>query len=449
MRSVSPLLEVADLVVAADGRGAAGAMALPALRLGPGEAAVLFGPSGSGKSTVLAALCGLLRRPGWTVRGRVQMRGEDVLALDDPRRQRLLREHVCHLPQDAHAALDPLAPIGDQLAQATERPLADCIAMLTRLGVADATALCARRPHAISGGQAQRVLLAIAFLRTPALVVVDEPSASLDGGSYNELAANLRALLAAGSAVLTATHDQRLPRDLGAAVYTFRDGAFTRGEPPARPWPARPPDQLGNVPVLAARGVRHAFGARTVLDGVDFSCRRGEIVAIVGESGAGKTTLVRALVGHLRPDGGAIERPPRATALQLVCQDAFASLTPGAPLRRLLAEAHAPYFDAGAGAAAVALPPALLEQPRERMSGGERRRAALLRALAVNPDVLVLDEPTASLDRGTAVAVFETLLVLQRSRALALVIVTHDLEFAHAVAHRVLILQGGTLCPAT
>jgi ABC-type dipeptide/oligopeptide/nickel transport system ATPase subunit len=94
----------------------------------------------------------------------------------------------------------------------------------------------------------------------------------------------------------------------------------------------------------------------------------------------------------------------------------------------------------------VRLSEAMLARPRERMSGGERRRAALLRAMAVHPDVLVLDEPTASLDRETAAAVLETLLELQRSRGLGLVVVTHDLELAHAIGHRVLTLRGGKLC---
>ena len=146
-------------------------------------------------------------------------------------------------------------------------------------------------------------------------------------------------------------------------------------------------------------------------------------------------------------DGLTEEGEAQSVAVQLVCQDASLALTPGVPLRRLLAEASAPSFDALSGAASVLLPAGALQQPCERMSGGERRRAALLRALGVVPDELELDEPTASLDRAAANAVLATLIALQRSRALALVIVTHDLEMARAIAHRVLMLQGGRLCP--
>ena len=173
---------------------------------------------------------------------------------------------------------------------------------------------------------------------------------------------------------------------------------------------------------------------------------RGEIVALLGESGAGKTTLMRVLAGHLVPDAGGVTRPERRTAVQLVCQDAFGSLTPGRTLRGLLLEARAPYFDAAAGVNSVELSEDVLQRTAAQMSGGERRRAALLRALAVQPDVLLLDEPTASLDRGAAIKVIENLLTMQRSRALALVIVTHDAELAQAIAHRAFEIRGGQLC---
>lgn len=442
---VSRVLEVAGLAVhAASGE----AIRLPELALGPGECAALFGPSGAGKSTLLAAMFGLVQRPGWSVAGRVLCQGHDVAALAPGARQDLLRGGLALLPQDAQAALDPLAAVGRQLVEATGRSLPDCVAMLERLGVHDAAAVASRRPHAISGGQAQRVWLAIALLRSPPLVVADEPTASLDDASYAQLTSLLRAGLAQGGALLVATHDARVVRDLSAVVYTRVGDAFVRESSPPPPWPRRLRGAVGTETVLAAAGLHHAFGGHRVLAGVDFAVARGEIVAIVGESGAGKTTLVRVLAGHLRPDAGTVVRPRRIQAVQCLCQDAYGSLTPGVPLRRLLAEAHAESFDLAQTAAAVELPVAVLERPREQMSGGERRRAALLRAIAVDPDVLLLDEPTASLDRATAIGVLATLLELQCNRALALLIVTHDREMAAAVADRVLLLQGGRLCPA-
>ena len=438
------LLEVADLSVT----GPNGLrVALPSLRLQPGDVAAIYGPSGCGKSSLLAALFGLLQRSGWSVAGAVAFQGKALAAMTQAEQEHLRRHDLTFLQQDAHAALDPLQPVGQQVEQATFRSATDVVAMLARLGVEDAGAVAGRLPHEISGGQAQRVLLAIAFLRQPALVIADEPSASLDGGSYAELLVRLRELIAGGAAVLLATHDHRLLRDLQASVHVLQDGAFVPAEPVEPPWPEHARLDAGAVPVLQGRGLRVAFGGRVVLDDVDFELRRGEIVCLVGESGAGKTTLVRVLAGHLRPDRGTVDRPARRAAVQLVCQDAFGAITPGRSLRRLVQEAKAPFFDPDTGASAVKLPAALLERTREAMSGGERKRASLLRALAVQPDVLLLDEPTASLDRVTASAVVETLLTMQRSRALGLVVVTHDLTLAQALGHRVLEVRAGRLVP--
>jgi peptide/nickel transport system ATP-binding protein len=421
-------------------------LALPRLVLAPGQVAALHGASGAGKTTLLLALFGLLQRTGWRVEGRVQWRGEPWPAAGSAAQRQRLRHELAFLLQDAPGALDPLLPVGRQLEQLAGCTAAAAVAMLDQLGIAAPAAACARPPHALSGGEAQRVLLAIAFLRRPALVVADEPSASLDAGSTAELIRNLRALRDQGAAVLLATHDPRLLRELDAEVYTCRAGSFELGVPAAAAWPLAAPPPAAPEPVLQARGLRLGRAGRTVLDGLDLTLHRGEIVAVVGESGIGKTTLLRVLAGHQRPDAGTIERAPQRTAVQLVWQDAMASLTPGRTLQSLLAEAHAPDFVAAAGAAAVRLPIALLARTREQLSGGERRRAALLRALAVAPEVLLLDEPLAALDRATAIEVMAMLLELQRSRSLALLLVTHDEELAAVVAHRVLRLQGGRLC---
>lgn len=440
---MSALLEVSDYSLTDGGRFA---VKLPALRLLPGQTAALYGPSGCGKTSMLVSIFGLLERSGWSSSGSVRFRERTLAELAGSDLLELRRNDVAFLMQDAHAALDPLVAVGDQVAVATGSTAQQIHEMLGRLGVEDAASLCQRQPHRISGGQAQRVLLAIAFLREPSVVIADEPSASLDGGSYAELITRLRELVGAGSALLMATHDHRLLRDLQAEVYTLEGDSFVRGQPDQQPWPERPREDIGTVPVLEAQDVTVAFGQRTVLDAVNFQLRRGEITALLGESGAGKTTLLRVLAGHRKPDRGTVQRPDRRSAIQLVCQDALASLTPRRRLETLLAEASAPFFDAGAGATSVQMPEHLLQCTAAEMSGGERRRAALLRAIAVQPDVLLLDEPTASLDRSAAAAVVDNLLTMQRSRALALLVATHDESLAAAISHRQLMIREGQLC---
>lgn len=445
MPTVPPLLEVDDFAVR---RRDCIRVELPNLRLCGGEVAALYGPSGCGKTTVLQGLMNLLPSASCRVTGEVRLAGRGLLQLGSAELQHCLRHQVVYLAQDAHAALDPLAKVGLQIQQATDCSSEAAAAAMAELGIDEPVQLCQRYPHQVSGGEAQRALLAIAFLRQPALVVADEPSASLDGGSYAELLLQLQKLLARDSCLLIATHDHRLLADLGASVYAAADGRFLPCELGELQWPPRPAtSECGELPILQARGLRVAYGGRVVLDGVDFSIRRGEIVAVVGESGSGKTTLARLLAAHSRPDAGEIDRPKRASAVQLCCQDALASLTPGRSLAELIEEARNPLFELEAACRAIALDSHLLARTGALMSGGERRRAVLLRALAVHPDVLVLDEPTASLDRKSAIALMQSLLLLQKNRGLAVVLITHDLELARAFADRVVVVARGQLAP--
>ena len=418
---------------------------LPELSLLPGQAAALYGPSGCGKSSMLVSMFGLLSREGWQGSGEVEFRGQSLHNLSQSDLLAIRRRDVAFLMQDAQQALDPLVQVGEQIVAATGSSMDAVHAALGKLGVDDAVSLCQRQPHRISGGQAQRVLLAIAFLRKPSLVIADEPSASLDGGSYQELLSRLRELVNSGSSLLIATHDQRVLRDLKADAYTFQDGSFLSAEPEKQSWPLRTQCDSGDVPLLQAKQVTAAYGSRKVLDRVDFTLHRGEVVALLGESGAGKTTLLRLLAGHRRPDHGRVEQSGRRAGVQLVCQDAFASLTPGRRLRSLLGEAHAPSFDAVAGAKSLQMPVSLLDRTVAQMSGGERRRAALLRAMAVEPDVLLLDEPTASLDPAAAVTVINSLLMMQSKLAMGVVVATHDESLAAAIAHRQLTIREGQL----
>lgn len=418
-------------------------IAVPRLDLARGEAVFLYGPSGCGKSTALLSMFGFAGRDA-VVEGTVALFGRPLADLTPSAKQTLLRSHVAWLLQDAQNALDPLQPVGEQIRQATYRSLRDGVAALAELGIADAEQLARRLPHAVSGGEAQRALFAIASLRQPELLVADEPTANLDDRSAAAVAARLQALRQAGAALLVATHDHRLLDALGGTVLVASGGVFAPGAIDRRPWPAQADAQLGGAtPVLRARNLRVRHGDREVLAGVDLDLRRGEVVALLGDSGAGKTTLARVLAGHRAADAGTVDRPPRRTAVQLLPQDAGASLTPGRTVRELVAEAHAPFFDIEAAAASLGLTAAHLDRTVAGLSGGERRRAALLRALAVHPDVLVLDEPTAALDRATAVAVVASLLALRAQRGLALLLITHDGELARAAAHRVLTLAQG------
>lgn len=364
----------------------------------------------------------------------------DAGALDARARRALLRDQVTVLPQEAHAALDPLLTVGAQFGVlARAEPRAMC-STLERLGIGDPVALCRRHPHEVSGGEAQRVLLAVALLRRPRLLLADEPTSSLDDASVARWRSGLAELRAGGTAVVTASHDRRLQGHADELQLAW-DGAggFAAGRSPDEFRPGAVP-VAGARTVLSLRGVAVCRGGRKLLDGVDLVLREGESMALCGPSGSGKSTLARVLAGHLAPDAGVVERPLGPRSVQLVFQDAWASLTPGRTIGSLLAEAGA----APSLAARLGLGAAQLARTARELSGGERQRAALVRALGPAPGLLVLDEAASMLDPATARSLVELLWRLEPRPALLWI--THDEEFARAVASQVRRMESGRLC---
>ncbi len=422
------------------------AIGLPALELGTGEVAALLGPSGCGKSTLLLSMLGLLR--GVRCSGTLRFRGASVAAGDLDAWRPHLRGDITLVPQDARAALDPLQAIGTQIGTVTDRDQAACETALRELLVEEPARICRSYPHQVSGGQAQRALLAVALLRRPALLVADEPAASLDEGSVQELVHNLRLLREVhGTAILLSTHDRELARVLGARSFVHRSGQFLQETLASGEWPRRTPREPVMVKaevLLECKNLCVSLDGHRIVRDVDLELRAGEIVAVVGPSGSGKTTLARALSGHLRPDSGWIGGVNHR--VQMLFQEAYASLTPHRSILDLVREIAAPGFSILGEAMRLGLSPDRLLHTAGELSSGQRRRAALLRALSVEPKVLILDEPTASLDRDTASAVMRLVLDVQQQRQLACLLITHDRSLAEAVADEVVEMSEGTLC---
>lgn len=425
--------------------------AVPRLEMVPGRSTALVGPSGCGKSSVLLEVLGL--GSAERVGGRVERPGDTGTPGSEAHRT-WLRESVGVVLQDAFGALDPFEPVGRQLLAAVRG--VDMDAMLEILARLDidcerARALLDRRVYEISGGEAQRCLLAVTLARRPRWVVVDEPGANLDGASLEMVLERLRELADGGAALLIATHDERVVRGLGAAVLAWDGRCFApRAGAASRDWSGvrrgRDPAPA-DAKVLELRSISVELAGGNVLDGVDLTLRRGEIVAVVGASGVGKSTLARVAAGQLRPDRGDRSSPARRAAVQMIFQDARGSLTPGLPALDLIREVAVEGFDPLTMAARLGLTEAQLRRTGAELSGGECRRVALLRALAVEPEVLVCDEPLASLDVATMRAVTAAMLDVQAGTGAAMLVFSHDRPWCDAIADRVYELKGGRLTP--
>ena len=454
------------------------------LSLADGEVLGLVGESGSGKSMTALALMGLLPR-GARTGGTARLRGTDLLALPEREMRPLRGEEIGMIFQEPMTALNPVHPIGAQVAETLRlRGVPRREAMAVARDRLDRVGLSAigldRYPHELSGGQRQRVCIAMAIARRPRLLIADEPTTALDVTTQATILDLLRGLVAEeGMAMILVTHDLGVVAGMADRVAVMRAGrvvetgptrdvlgapreAYTRDLLAAsRPAPraARP---VSATPVLEARDLRRTYRGTRAVDGVSLTLHRGESLGLVGESGCGKSTLTRLLLGLEAPDGGgvtlmgrpggaAMTRADRAR-ISVVFQDPYGSFDPRWTVARLVAEpfhltGRPPDWRGRVGRAleAVGLSAADMAKYPHEFSGGQRQRIAVARALITEPEVLVLDEAVSALDVRVRAQVLDLLADLQDRLGLSYLFVSHDLSVVRAIADRVLVMRAGRI----
>lgn len=444
------------------------------LTVSPGECVAIVGESGAGKSLTARALLGLLPASAWVRTDRLVIDGADAAGLGERGWRRLRGSRIALVSQDALVSLDPLQRIGDEVAE--PRRLHGLTAgssqvqeLLRRVWMPDPALRARQYPHQLSGGLRQRALIASALAADPAVLVADEPTTALDATVQARILALLREIADAGTAVLFISHDFAAVRRLADRVLVMRHGSVVEEGPvgevlenPQHEYTHRLIDATRHSPrgaqapasdrVLVAAGVSKSFGETVAVSEASFAVVRGRTLGIVGESGSGKTTIARMMVGVEKPDAGEMlwSGAPR---VQLVHQNPLGAFDPrwtiGRSLREALAAGGVPRMDRAARVAElmreVDLDPALAARHPLALSGGQRQRAAIARALAAEPDVLVLDEPVSALDPSVRERVLQLLVRLQRQRRLTMIFVSHDLDVVGAVADEVLVMQDGRI----
>lgn len=468
-----------------------------------GETLALVGQSGSGKTTIARAAIGMLPGRGRITEGLVTVHGADVTGYTQSQWRALRGSTIGFVPQDPLGSLDPLKKIGHQIAETLllhhivdrKSVKQETISLLDRVGVRNARERVGAYPHQLSGGQLQRVLIAIAIAARPSILVADEPTSALDvtvQARILDLLGDLRAELGLG--VLLITHDLALARDHAHDVLVLNHGVvrehgsaaqvlgspqdpYTRrliADAPAlsldkyasRRAPSTPETALEVVDLV--KTFRSATGGppTTALDRVSFSVTRGTTHAVVGESGSGKTTAARIVSGLEQRDSGRVEifgdaldtsrRARRANArrLQLVQQNALAAMDPRYSVEDIVAE---PLAISRLGRRAerrkkvldvldkVALPSDILSRRPFDLSGGQRQRVVLARSLVLAPDILVLDEPTSALDVSVQARIVDLLVDLQSEFGLTYVFISHELSLVRQISDTVTVLEHGRL----
>ncbi len=476
-------------------------------RVVKGQTIALVGESGSGKSVTARAVMRLLSKRGKVGDDtRILYNGTDMAQLSPEAMRKLRGNRISMIFQEPMSSLNPVYTVGTQITEVLRlhqrmgkaQAVARAMELLEEVQIPDPEARLRQYPHQLSGGQRQRVMIAMALANRPDVLIADEPTTALDvtvQAQILQLIDQLKARL--GMAVILITHDLTVVRQFAQHVYVMQHGEVREEGPteaifgnPQHPYTRRLlasepkgeaiPIDAGAAPVLTGDQVRVSFTLRkggafrakktelVAVDSLSLSLKRGETLGLVGESGSGKTTFGQALLRLISADSGTVSfdgtridgldraalRPFRSR-MQVVFQDPFASLNPRMSVRQIIEEGlivngigtgRADRLDRVKKALRDAgMPDTILMRFPHEFSGGQRQRLAIARAIALEPEFILLDEPTSALDLSVQAQIIELLRKLQADRGLSYLFISHDLKVVRALCHRVLVMLNGQI----
>lgn len=507
----SPVLEIKNLQIALP-KGADRPLALQDLTLNihPGEVVCLVGESGSGKSLSAGAIMRLLPEPHVRVtNGTIKLEGVDLYSLSEAEMKKLRGDRIGMIFQEPMTALNPQKTVGWQIDEVLrlhtklgrKERRAAVLEMLHEVKIPDPESAYNAYPHQISGGQRQRVMIAMALILKPRLIIADEPTTALDVTTQAQILKLIRDLQKEhDTGILFITHDFGVVAEIADRVAVLRLGELVEHgtaqevlNHPKHPYtqaliasvpsltPPKPIDIAQNQPViLKANNLQKTFKARgglisgkrsavAAVKNLTFELRQGETLGVVGESGSGKTTVSRIVTRLLEADSGKVEvngkdflsASPRELRsmrknIQMVFQDPMASLNPRRRVIDLIAQGPivhgVPKSQAHEKAREllelVELSPAAADRFPHEFSGGQRQRIGIARALALEPRIIVADEPVSALDVSVQAQVLRLLAELRERLNLSLLFVTHDLRVAAQLCDRIIVMSKGEIAEA-
>ena len=496
----------------------------------PGETLAIVGESGSGKSVTSLSIMRLLAKDASRIEGQVMLSGRDLLSLSEKEMRAVRGNEVSMIFQEPMTSLNPIFTIGRQISEVLTRhkgmsatdARAETIRMLEKVRIPNAASRFDEYPHQFSGGMRQRVMIAMALASRPKLLIADEPTTALDVTIQGQILDLIKTLQEEeGMSVLFITHDMGVVAEIAdRTVVMFRGDAvesgateqiFHRGQHPytrallsavprlgsmegqavplrfpivdtvtgitTEPQPSRTMPER-DAPILKVENLVTRFPVRSGLfsrqtgsihavENVSFDLKQGETLALVGESGCGKSTTGRSVMRLIEPTSGDIQLDGQNVrelgssqlqrmrkSIQMIFQDPFSSLNPRMSVGQAIAE---PFLKHGMGNAAqakqttadllerVGLSASMMNRYPHEFSGGQRQRIAIARALSLDPKVIVADESVSALDVSIKAQVCNLLLDLQEQLDLAFLFISHDMAVVERVSHRVAVMYLGEI----
>jgi len=472
-----------------------------------GETIAIVGESGSGKSVTARTIMGLLtNRAVVSEKAKIDYDGKDVLKFSARERRKLRGDRMSMIFQEPMSSLNPIYTIGSQIVEAirvhrrVSRREAQkrALELLVQVQIPDPESRLNQYPHQLSGGQRQRVMIAMALANHPDVLIADEPTTALDVTVQAQILNLIRDLQKRlGMAVILITHDLTVVRKFSDYVYVMQHGEVKEHntttalfEDPRHPYTrhllgSEPKGQAIPMPanceaILEGKSVRVSYMLKrggffkpelhelVAVDSLNLKLHRHETLGIVGESGSGKTTFGQALVRLINTDSGEIyfdrqpihqktreEMRPLRSRMQIVFQDPFSSLNPRMSVGQIIEEGliinriganRAERLDRVQEALTCSgMPHNILSRFPHEFSGGQRQRIAIARAIALEPEFILLDEPTSALDLSVQAQIIDLLRKLQDDCGLSYLFISHDLKVVRALCHRVMVMQNGKI----
>jgi peptide/nickel transport system ATP-binding protein len=488
-----------------------------------GKIVALVGESGSGKSVTSMAIMGLLPKKNVLIKnGSIPFYANDtpvnLLKQTEKQLQHIRGKQIAMVFQEPMSALNPLQKVGKQVTEMIlahnnipkSEALQQCIQLFTKVLLPNPETIVHKYPHELSGGQKQRVVIAMALSCNPALIICDEPTTALDVTVQHEILQLLKQLQQEQQlSVLFISHDLQVVAQLAHEIVVLYKGEivekglakevlqqpkhnYTKALLQCRPGQQAPKTLLptvkhimnnepldndnftivppGEEVLLEVKNILVEYNKATSLfsktsnrflavNNVSFTIKRGEVVGLVGESGCGKTTIGRTIIGLQQLTSGNIiwhgkQQTHKSLHWQMVFQDPFSSLNPRINIGNAISEGiFTNKLQNKKDALQMALQwlektglqPGYAGRYPHEFSGGQRQRIVISRALALQPEFIICDESVSALDVSVQAQVLNILLTLKNELGFSILFISHDMNVIQHICDRVLVMRKGEI----
>lgn len=465
------------------------------LKLNKGEVIGLIGESGAGKSTLGTASMAYARQGCRITSGSIVFNGKQLLGANEDELRKIRGNRIAYVAQSAAASFNPSYQLIRQYSEAPvlhgvmsfEKAVSEAKEIYQRLLLPDPDHIGYRYPHQVSGGQLQRAMVAMAMACRPDLIIFDEPTTALDVTTQIEvLAAIKRIVKQYETAAIYITHDLAVVAQIVDRIMVLRGGELIE-ENSAREIISSPKekytrellsvrtmkkseeiDPTREDVILAVNNVTASYSRKgNVLENIELKIHRGRTVALVGESGSGKSTIARVITGLLPPKKGSViyngkKLPPMLKSrdkemlrqIQMIYQMPDTALNPKQKVSTIIGRPLGFYFGLKGKKKRkivmdllekIELPKNYYDRYPGELSGGEKQRVCIARALAAKPDLIICDEVTSALDQLVAEGILKLLLDLQNETRVSFLFITHDLATVKAISDEIVVMMQGRI----